>query len=153
ISASCPIVVDSPNIQVYELANAMPLAFVADDPKHSLPMFSNGGGIEIDTRSLHAQTNVVVNVLAAQSLNAYAGWRYLPATTDGWGRMVLLLPKDIQRLQILYRPPWLIGTACGIALAASAVVLMRLRNPRASVNIASGVNFPTQGTNSLRPAA
>jgi hypothetical protein len=153
IAASCPILINSPDIKVYELGNAAPLAFVAGDPRYSLPMRSDGSGIDIDTRSLHSEANVVVNVLAARSLNAYADGRYLAGTTDGWGRMVFQLPNNIKRLQILYRPPWLAGVACGITLAACAVMLMRCRNRFASVSLALGFKLPMPGETTLRPAA
>lgn len=153
IQECCPMVVNRPEVKVYELANPAPSAFVVDDPTHSLPIHSDGHGTTVDTRGLHSETSVVVNMLPARNLQAFADGRYLAGTTDAWGRMLFQLPKDAQRLQILYRPPWLTGATCGACLAACAVLLMRWRRriEPVSQRFITSSNFEI--ATPLRPAA
>jgi hypothetical protein len=121
------LVVDRPDVRVYELPGAAAMAFAVDSPRKALPVKFDAGGLRVDTASLPQGGQVVVNALPAKFLRATADGVSVEMTADKWGRLLFNVPAGTKCLKASYRPPWLAGAAVGVLLAAVAVCSMRFR--------------------------
>jgi hypothetical protein len=121
------LVVDRPEVDVYELSGATPMAFAVDSPRKALPVKLDAGGLEVDTSSLPQGGQVVVNVVPTKFLRGDADGRALEIGTDKWGRLLFNAPPGTRTLSAGYRPPWLAGCGVGLVVAATAIGLMRYR--------------------------
>jgi hypothetical protein len=103
------------------------MAFAADSPRKALPVTFDAGGLSVDTSTLPQGGQVVVNALPTKFLRAVADGKKVEMTADKWGRLLFTIPAGAKTLTASYRPPWLVGAAVGMLLAAIAVGSMRYR--------------------------
>jgi hypothetical protein len=122
------VVVNRPEVRVYELTGAAPMSFAVDSPRKALPVTMNTRGLTVDTSTLLNGGEVCVNVLESKFLQAEADGVALEKSTDRWGRLLFEVPPGTKQLKASYRPPFLAGTLLGLLLAAVAYAVMRFRN-------------------------
>ena len=118
-----------PDIDVWEIENAAPLAFSAAQPTRPLPITVDGRGVKVDVVGVPAGT-VVVNFLKRPWMVAYADGKSIPTQADAWQRVAMTLPAGTATLEVVYQPPWHRGFCAGLIALLAAIV--RLDNTCAS---------------------
>ncbi len=112
------------NVSLLERPSPAPLAFVKEREKEPLPISLSAKGAKVQFPSATtADEQVVVNVLGWPRFRAYADGKPVPWTPDDWGRVLVSVPANTQKLEVLYEPAWRKGTVGGILLAAVALCL------------------------------
>jgi hypothetical protein len=118
------LIARAPGVDVYELDGAAPMAFAAADPNHPLPIKFSAAGFTLDTAQLKVGGKIVINILPAKWLRIRADGVFCPASADAQGRILLDIPPGTRQVVAKYSPPWQVGAAGGVALAACAALAM-----------------------------
>jgi hypothetical protein len=116
--------------ELWELPNALPMAYDIINPKKPLPMKVDFSGVQVLIPASDMETKVVVNFLYRAFFRAEADGRSVRIRRDAWDRMLVSLPPHVGILKLRYSPPWNKGFAVGALLAligaASCFALHRL---------------------------
>ncbi|MBI5196136.1 MAG: hypothetical protein HZA10_07420 [Nitrospirae bacterium] len=108
-------------VELYELKNALPLAFLAQN-KSSLPIKFTGRGAVIDVSGVNQPVNVTANIFYRKGMTATAEGKKLMIRPDEWNRILVLNCPPTKKLEIIYSPFWDKGfMMSGIFLLLSAV--------------------------------
>jgi hypothetical protein len=113
---------------VYEIGNVAPLAFDEARAAVGLPLSFDGRGAEVEVPGSGERT-IVVNVLARPWLHAFGKGQPLAAGPDDWGRLRVVVPEGVHRVEMRCVMGWWRGIVLGAGLAvmtlAGCVVLRR----------------------------
>jgi len=126
-----------PELNVADAGSVDPLAFPMGHPDHPLPVTISPAGVDVDTSSLPAGENFVVNWLWYPPISADAGGTPVACSADELGRIIVAAPSPGSAVHVRYLPRWGIGVAIGAALASlsllSAGVLKRFEARQARI--------------------
>lgn len=106
-----------------ELKEVDPLAFCTADRTRGLNLRLHGRGIDVDIAHLAEDQKVVVNFLHYPEMRAFVDGQSVKCFSDGYHRILVVLPARGQTLALRYSPPWATGLWLGLAAAALAVAL------------------------------
>ena len=127
IAKSATLVLRQKETLLYELADVSPLAFDEAQPKTALPIRFLGRGADIDVPGTGRRT-IIINVLTRPWLFAYGNGRRLSAEPDDWGRLRVVVPDGVERVELRCLMGWWRGIVLGAGLAAATLagcVLLR----------------------------
>jgi hypothetical protein len=121
--------VHRPEVSLYELPDANPMAFDRANPRTPLSIEFHGWGAEVQASGTGLR-NVVVNIAQRPWLRAASEKQPLASSADSWGRMEVQVPDGINQFQVYCDLPWRRGVlmAAGVATATLAgTILIRKR--------------------------
>ncbi len=114
-------------IALLELRDSAPLAFVKGMDHDPLPVsFSAKGAVVQFPSPTPTQEQVVVNIIGWPRFRAYVDRNVVPWTADAWGRVLVSVPANTQKLEVVYEPPWAAGIGAGALVMALALGLSYL---------------------------
>ena len=115
---------EAPEVTIYELPEADPMAFATHDAL-PLPIQTDHGGLRVDTSGLtvpsSANASVTVNYASRPFMSAVADGQRVEIEPDAYLRMRVDVPTGCQQLSIRYRPPWGLGLGVGLVLVVGAL--------------------------------
>lgn len=149
ICKSAPSVLRQEEMTLYEVADTSPMAFDEAHAKLALPVRFHGQGADIEVPGLGVRT-IIVNMLARPWLYASGGGRPLSLGADPWGRLKILVPDEVDHVEVRCRMGWRRGIALGgglavVTLAAYLLCLKKLmpgRRPTGSGEKESSAGIP-----------
>jgi hypothetical protein len=111
-----------PELDIWEVQGADPLAFPVGRPQYPLPIALDQAGATVDVRpGGEGPRSVVVNILLREWMDVTVDGREVPVLRDSWERLVAVVPPGGKTLRVTYSPPFLAAIGFG-----GAVVLLGL---------------------------
>jgi hypothetical protein len=123
LRAGATVRLSLPDLTVYELADADPLAF-SSSSRRALPLKLGQNGVDVDVRGLERGAHAVVNVLLLPGMEASVeGGRPAAITADAWDRVAVKVPTGTRELRLRYAPPWRRAGSVAFILTLLAALL------------------------------
>jgi hypothetical protein len=107
----------SEEVDLYELDDVSPLAFTENRPRAALPVRFHGWGAEVDVPGT-GERSLIVNVLDRPWLQALTDGHTLSSSADDWGRLRVVVPDGVTRVEVQCNMGWGRGVLGGAGLAA-----------------------------------
>jgi hypothetical protein len=116
-------VLERPELEVWALPEADPMAFPLASPGRSLPLSLTGSGVTVDTSAVTAGGVVVVNFLWYPNVRARADGHEVPSGTDSWGRTIVQVPPGAKMIEVRLGASWARGLVnAGLLLTLSLLL-------------------------------
>ncbi len=133
-------IIERPEVEVWALPDADPMAFPLSTPGHALPLALTSSGVSVDTSTLPAGGIVVVNFLWYPNVRAVADGREVPSGRDRWGRVVVDAPPGVGRIEVRFGASW--GRAlvnAGLVMALALLTALWLSRQEAALRGKDGI--------------
>lgn len=118
----------SKNVEIYEVDNYKPMAYIEETVKPLKVEFTGFGAI-VNTEPLNKTATVIVNIIDLHNYKAYLdNGKQVPIIKDKARRISVVVPKGNKRLIIKYHSPWEKGALLGLTIFFIFVVLIFIFN-------------------------
>lgn len=108
-----PAVFHDDSITVYQLSKPSPLAFSNQAPLTPLPLKLRSDGLDVDAASVGEGGKITLNFLWSANMRAAADGKRVLVSSDGFNRIVLVIPQGAKHITVRFSPPWGIGFIAG----------------------------------------